>query len=103
MNDTAEKIYVDPQMAEILREMAEADLPPLSSLSIEAARAQVEEAIWSGTWTRPRCRPDRPHDARPCGPDRAAPLPPSDAASLPLVIYLHGGGLACARSTPTTA
>ena len=34
---------LDPEIAQILREIEEAGIPPLSDLSVEAARAQAEE------------------------------------------------------------
>lgn len=92
MND-AQEIYVDPETAEILREIEEAGLPPVSSLSVEAARAQAEEG--NRAWNQ-----DPPALASvtelampgPGGPIRLRHYRPRAAASLPLVIYLHGGG-----------
>jgi acetyl esterase len=101
MTDTAQEIYIDPQIAEILREMAEADLPALSSLPIEAARAQVAQGnlVWN------RDPPELPSVTDLTMPGPAGPMAlrhyrPSDVALLPLVIYFHGGGWAvCSLDT----
>jgi len=92
MND-APAAYIDPETATILREINEAGLPPMSSLSVAAARAQAEEG--NRAWNR-----DPPALASvtelampgPRGPIRLRHYRPRDAASLPLVIYFHGGG-----------
>ena len=95
MNDAAQPIYVDPEIAQVLREGAEAGLAPVSSLPIEAARAQVEE--------RNRLlNQDPPKLAEvtdlampgPAGPIRLRHYRPAETASLPLVVYFHGGGFA---------
>jgi acetyl esterase len=101
MSDTAQEIYVDPQMADILREMAEADLPALSSLSIEAARAQVAQGnlVWNQDPPELQATTDLTMQG-PAGPIALRHYRPSDAALLPLVIYLHGGGWAvCSLDT----
>jgi acetyl esterase len=93
MRDATDAPYVDPETAEVLREIKEAGLPPVSSLSVEAARAQAEEG--NRAWNQ-----DPPALASvsefampgPCGPIRLRHYRPRQAASLPLVIYLHGGG-----------
>jgi hypothetical protein len=43
MNQVSETLYVDPETALILREIEQAGLPPVSRLSVAAARAQAEE------------------------------------------------------------
>jgi acetyl esterase len=95
MNDATQSIQVDPEIAEILREGAQAGLAPVSSLPIEEARAQVEE--------RNRLLNQDPPDLAavtdltmpgPVGPIRLRHYRPALAASLPLVIYFHGGGFA---------
>ena len=93
MSDATDAGYVDPETALILREIEQAGLPPVSSLSVEAARAQAEEG--NRAWNR-----DPPALASvtelampgPAGPIRLRHYRPREAASLPLVIYLHGGG-----------
>ena len=93
MSDATDAGYVDPETALILREIEQAGLPPVSSLSVQAARAQAEEG--NRAWNR-----DPPALASvtelampgPAGPIRLRHYRPREAASLPLVIYLHGGG-----------
>jgi acetyl esterase len=93
MSGTTDAIYIDPDTARILREIEEAGLPPVSRLSVAAARAQAEEG--NRAWNQ-----DPPALASvtelampgPAGPIRLRHYRPRDAASLPLVIYLHGGG-----------
>jgi acetyl esterase len=100
MND-APAVYIDPETAAILREIAEAGLPPMSSLSVAAARAQAEEG--NRAWNQ-----DPPTLASvtelampgPAGPIRLRHYRPRQAASLPLVIYCHGGGFVlCSLAT----
>jgi acetyl esterase len=101
MSDATDGVYVDPETALILREIEEAGLPPLSDLSVEAARAQAEEG--NRAWNR-----DPPALASvteltmpgPAGPIRLRHYRPREAASLPLVIYFHGGGfVVCSLDT----
>lgn len=101
MNDAASAIHVDPQIAEILRETQAAGLPALSCLSIEAARAQAAQN--NLPWNQ-----DPPPLASvtdlampgPKGPIALRHYRPRAAATLPLVIYLHGGGWAiCSLDT----
>jgi acetyl esterase len=91
MSETTD--YVDPETAAIMREINGAGLPPVSDLSVAAARAQSEEG--NRAWNQ-----DPPALASvteltmpgPDGPVRLRHYRPREAASLPLVIYLHGGG-----------
>ena len=91
MSETTD--YVDPETAAIMREINGAGLPPVSDLSVAAARAQSEEG--NRAWNQ-----DPPALAsvteltmpEPDGPIRLRHYRPREAASLPLVIYLHGGG-----------
>jgi acetyl esterase len=93
MSNAKETLYVDPATALILREIEQAGLPPVSSLSVAAARAQAEEG--NRAWNL-----DPPSLASvselampgPAGPIRLRHYRPREAASLPLVVYLHGGG-----------
>lgn len=93
MQEPANPIYVDPDTAQLLREIKEAGVPSVSSLPVEAARAQVEEGNRA-------LNPDPPALASivdlsmpgPAGPVRLRHYRPSQAATLPLVIYYHGGG-----------
>jgi acetyl esterase len=93
MSRAADADYVDPETAQILREIADAGVPPVSSLSVEAARAQAEEG--NRVWNQ-----DPPELASvtelampgPAGPIRLRHYRPSEAKTLPLVIYVHGGG-----------
>ena len=93
MSQVTETLYVDPETALILREIEEARVPPVSSLSVAAARVQAEEG--NRAWNQ-----DPPALASvselampgPAGPIRLRHYRPRAAASLPLVIYFHGGG-----------
>jgi acetyl esterase len=93
MSQVTETLYVDPETALILREIEQAGVPLVSSLSVEAARAQAEEG--NRAWNQ-----DPPALASvtelampgPAGPIRLRHYRPREAASLPLVIYFHGGG-----------
>jgi acetyl esterase len=93
MSQVTETLYVDPETALILREIEEAGLLPVSSLSVAAARAQTEEG--NRAWNQ-----DPPALAStselampgPAGPIRLRHYRPRASASLPLVIYFHGGG-----------
>jgi acetyl esterase len=93
VNLRANPIYVDPDTAQLLREIKDADVPSVSSLPVEAARTQVEEGNRA-------LNPNPPALASivdlsmpgPAGPIRLRHYRPSDTATLPLVIYYHGGG-----------
>jgi acetyl esterase len=92
MND-ADAIYVDPEIAEILREIEEAGVPPVSSLSVEAARAQMEERNQALNQDPPKLASVSDLEMPgPGGPIRLRHYRPVTAAELPLVIYFHGGG-----------
>jgi acetyl esterase len=93
MSHATDAAGLDPELAQILREIEEAGLPPLSDLSVEAARAQAEEG--NRAWNQ-----DPPELASvtelalpgPRGSIRLRHYRSRAAASLPLVIYFHGGG-----------
>jgi acetyl esterase len=95
------EVYVDPDTARILREIAEAGLPPLSELSVEAARAQAEQG--NRAWNEePPALAGITELALPGpgGPIRLRHYRPVEAASLPTVIYIHGGGfVVCSLDT----
>ena len=91
MRDDA--IYLDPEIAAILRESAEAGLPDVTTLPIAAARAQLTEA--SLAWNVDL--PELPLVADlivpgPAGAIRLRHFRPRTGARLPLIVYLHGGG-----------
>jgi acetyl esterase len=101
MGQATEDIDVDPETARILREIAESGLPPLSDLSVAAARAQAEQG--NRAWNQ-----DPPALASitelalpgPGGPIRLRHYRPVEAASLPTLIYMHGGGfVVCSLDT----
>jgi acetyl esterase len=93
MSHATDATGLDPELAQILREIEEAGIPPLSDLSVEAARAQAEEG--NRAWNQ-----DPPELASvvnltmpgAAGPIRLRHYRPRAAANLPVVIYLHGGG-----------
>jgi acetyl esterase len=93
MSHATDAVDLDPEIAHILREIEEAGIPPVSSLSVAAARTQAEEG--NRAWNQ-----DPPALASvtelampgPDGPIRLRHYRPREAASLPLVVYLHGGG-----------
>jgi acetyl esterase len=86
-------VEIDPEIAEILREAAAADLPDPTALPIAAARAQLTAA--SLAWNVDP--PDLPAVAElsapgPAGAIRLRLYRPDPDARLPLVVHLHGGG-----------
>jgi acetyl esterase len=93
MGQATEDIDVDPETARILREIAESGLPPLSDLSVAAARAQAEQG--NRAWNQdPPALASITELALPGsgGPIRLRHYRPVEAASLPTLIYMHGGG-----------
>ncbi len=89
----ADAIYVDPEIAVILREIEEAGLPPASSLPVEVARVQMEERNQALNQDPPKLASVTDLEMPgPGGPIRLRHYRPSTAATLPLVIYFHGGG-----------
>jgi acetyl esterase len=93
MSHATDAVDLDRETAQILREIEEAGIPPVSSLSVEGARAQAEEG--NRAWNQ-----DPPELASvvdltmpgPGGRVRLRHYRPREAATLPLVIYIHGGG-----------
>ena len=83
-----------PQMKAILDKIAERDLPPLPSLSPQAARAQVD-ANFVPAWNSD---PPAVHSVvnftfpGPGGPVAVRLYDPGVAKPAPCLIYLHGGG-----------
>ena len=93
MNDHSDAPYVDPEIAAIMREMAAAGLPDISSLPIERARAQVVET--NAPWNLPRVPLPQVRDLEiqgAAGAVRLRHFGPTDARELPVIVYLHGGG-----------
>ena len=91
----ADAIYVDPEIALILREIEQAGVPPVSSLTIEVARAQVEERNQALNQDPPKLASVTELEMPgPGGPIRLRHYRPAEDAALPLVIYFHGGGFA---------
>jgi acetyl esterase len=93
MSHATDAADLDPEIAQILREIEEAGIPPVSDLSVEAARVQMEEG--NRAWNQ-----DPPELASvtdltmpgAAGPIRLRHYRPRAAANLPVVIYVHGGG-----------
>jgi hypothetical protein len=112
MNDPLPPVYVDPEIAEVLREIQDAGLPPVSSLPIAVARAQMEERNQALNQDPPDLASVSDLEMPgPGGPIRLRHYRPSTDAVLPLVIYFHGhpesrrrrpqwGALDSAASTP---
>jgi acetyl esterase len=93
MNDPVPPIYVDPEIEEILREIEEAGVPPASSLSVEEARAQMEERNQALNQDPPNLASVTELEMPgPGGPIRLRHYRPDPGAMLPLVVYFHGGG-----------
>ncbi len=93
MSQVTETLYVDPETALLLREMEQAGLLPVSSLSVAAARAQAEEGNRAWNQDPPALASVRELAMPgPAGPIRLRHYRPREASSLPLVIYFHGGG-----------
>ncbi len=93
MNDHPEAPYVDPEIAELMHEMAAAGLPDISTLPIERARAQVAET--NAPWNLPIVPLLEIRDRDIGGPGgrvRLRHYRPSDASALPVMVYMHGGG-----------
>jgi acetyl esterase len=93
MSDDA--VYLDPEIAAILRESAAAELPDATTLPIAAARAQLTEA--SLAWNVDL--PELPAVADlsvpgPAGAIRLRHFRPRSGGRLPVIVYLHGGGWA---------
>jgi acetyl esterase/lipase len=89
----ADAIYVDPEIAVILREIEDAGLPATSSLPVEVARTQMEERNQALNQDPPKLASVTDLEMPgPGGPIRLRHYRPSTAATLPLVIYFHGGG-----------
>ena len=84
---------LDPQMAEILRVGAEANLPPFESLDAVAARAAAEERF--AFWNEEHPKVKNVSDIEIPGPTRKLRLriyePVGAPASGPGVLFLHGG------------
>jgi len=93
MSQVTETLYVDPETALILREIEQANVPLVSSLSVEAARGQAEEGNRAWNQDPPALASvTEPAMPGPAGPIRLRHYRPREARSLPLVIYFHGGG-----------
>lgn len=93
MNDLPEALYVDPEIAQLIREMAAAGLPDMTTLPIERARAQV--AATNAPWNSPAVPLAEVRDLKIEGPRGSIGLRhyrPSDAPELPVIVYMHGGG-----------
>jgi acetyl esterase len=93
MSHATDAVDLDPEIAQILREIEEAGIPPVSDLSVEAARVQMEEGnrVWNQDPPELASVVDLTMPGA-AGPIRLRHYRPSAAASLPLVIYFHGGG-----------
>lgn len=97
----ADAVDVDPEIAEILRELDEAGVPYISSLSVEEARLQAENRNRGLNQNPPKLASVTELDVPgPGGPVRLRHYRPSTDAVLPVVVYLHGGGFAlCSLDT----
>ncbi|MGH6921888.1 MAG: alpha/beta hydrolase, partial [Geminicoccaceae bacterium] len=93
MSHATDAVDLDPEIALILREIEAAGVAPVSSLSVEAARAQSEEGNRAWNQDPPALASVRELAMPgPAGPIRLRHYRPRAAADLPLVIYFHGGG-----------
>ncbi|BBK31348.1 acetyl esterase [Stella humosa] len=83
-----------PQIQQALKALAEANLPPLESLTPAEGRLQMETMI-KARGTVPAAI-GRTEDRAIPGPAGSIPVrlywPPSAAGKLPVVVYFHGGG-----------
>src|SRR5690606_39034700 len=92
MNDEA-GMWLDPEIAAILREGPADDLPDPTTLPIAAARAQLTRASLAWNVDLPELPVVR--DLSAPGPGGAIPLRlyrPRADGRLPAIVYLHGGG-----------
>ncbi len=93
MNDQVDAVYLDPETAEILKEIATVALPDRASLPVEEARLQMEAG--NVVWNTPLPDVAEVRDFTIEGPLGDIPmrlLRPANTASDGVVLYLHGGG-----------
>ncbi|MEM7024034.1 MAG: alpha/beta hydrolase [Pseudomonadota bacterium] len=89
----AEPVEVDPEIAVLLREIEEAGVPSVSSLSVDEARAQVEERNQALNEDPPVLASVSDLEMPgPAGPICLRHYRPVEAATLPVIVYFHGGG-----------
>ena len=89
----AEEVYIDPQIAQILKEAAEAGLAPMCELTVAEARAQMNRTM--AVWNEPLPpMADVMHRVipGPAGGIAARLLRPRPEPDLPVIVYFHGGG-----------
>lgn len=93
MTDAPDPVYIDPQIAEILRETAALDLPDRSTLPIAVARAQMAEA--NQVWNQPLPVLAEVTNFDIDGPAERLPvrlMRPTLDSGLPVIVHFHGGG-----------
>ncbi len=83
---------LDPQVRQILAQMAGAGRPPIHQLSPREARENATALALLGRYPEPRARTE---DRRVPGPAGDIPIRvyrPAATEQLPVVVYFHGGG-----------
>lgn len=93
MSDQPRAFYLDPDTADILEEMAAADLPDRASLSVAEAREQMEQG--NIAWNKPLPDMAEARDFSIDGPNGTIAmrlLRPTKTAGDGVIVYLHGGG-----------
>jgi acetyl esterase len=82
-----------PQIREVLRAMAEAQLRPIEEMTPAAARAQMEATARARqAEPLPVARVEERMIPRPAGEIRVRLYWPRAAAPVPVIVYFHGGG-----------
>ena len=93
MNDQAEAVDIDPEIAAILEEARATGLPDPMTLPIDEGRAQI--ATGNAAWNVAPPALAAVRDLTCPGPAGTVGLRhyrPVEAARLPVIVYLHGGG-----------